>query len=118
MKKGFEMSAGFMVRLATVAVTLGAAVTPVAADDTGFATMHDLRREGGRLCMSDHFHSGTGSGASKRAAQAEAIKSWADFTALEYGSDWARFSRAASKGMSCMKGSGGIDCQVEARPCK
>ena len=42
--------------------------------------------------MSDHFHSGSSSAQRTRAAATdEAIRSWADFTALEYGSDWARF---------------------------
>ena len=55
------------------------------AGDTGFAYSHDLRKEGGRLCMSDHYHSGSGSGRSKAAAQAAAARSWADFTSFEYG---------------------------------
>ncbi|CAN0513077.1 unnamed protein product, partial [Phaeothamnion confervicola] len=40
------------------------------------------------------------------------------FTDFEYGSDWARFSRAASKGLTCTRGGGGFDCQLQARPCK
>ena len=50
--------------------------------------------------MSDHFHSGSSSGQRTRAAAtAEAVRSWADFTALEYGSDWARYGKAASRSM-------------------
>ncbi len=90
---------------------------PAAADDTGFAYIHDQRREAGRLCLSNHWHYGNGNGRSRKAAEASAIRSWADFTALEYGSDWARYSRARSKKMSCTQ-SGDWSCAVEARPCK
>ena len=97
-----------------LALSAGAAM----ADDSGFAYAHDLRKEGGRTCMSDHYHQGGGSGSTRKAAQADAIKSWSSFTAFEYGSDWARFSKAAGKSMSCSAGSSGYDCQLEARPCK
>lgn len=94
------------------------AATPAAADDTGFAYAHDLRREGGRKCMSDHYHYGSGTGATKASAQRDAIGSWASFTALEYGSDWARWGRAASKGVSCSRDSSGYSCSISARPCR
>ncbi len=106
----------FQALVAAGAILVG--VAPVSADDTGFAYMHDLRREGGRTCFTDHYHYGSGSGATKAAAQKAAIGSWSSFTDFEYGSDWARFSRAASKSMTCGGGSGGVDCQIEARPCK
>lgn len=111
------MSAIGLLRAATAAAVFSAAV-PALADDTGFAYMHDLRKEGGRTCFTDHYHYGNGSGATKAAAQKAAISSWSSFTDFEYGSDWARFSRAASKGMSCSSSTGGYDCQLEARPCK
>ena len=79
---------------------------PVMADDTGFAYMHDLRKEGGRTCFTDHWHYGSGNGATKAAAQKDAVGSWASFTAFEYGSDWARFSKAVSKRMSCSGAAG------------
>lgn len=103
-----------------ILITIAAAVvTPATADDTGFAYMHDMRREKGRMCFTDHWHFGSGSGRTRKAAEIDAIKSWADFTALEYGSDWARFSRAAGKSIKCTGGSGGgYDCQIDARPCK
>jgi hypothetical protein len=99
---------------AIVSALLVAGALPVAADDTGFAYSHDLRRERGMKCMSDHWHYGSGTGANLKAAQADAIKSWASFTALEYGSDWARWTKAGSKKMDCSSTS----CSVEARPCK
>jgi len=91
----------------------------VEADDTGFASIHDLRRERGRLCMSDHWHSGNGSGRTKRAARRAAVGAWQSFTAMEYGTDWARFRRARSKAIRCSRtGRRSYDCSVEARPCR
>jgi len=104
--------------VAAVGLLLGAGVVPAFADDTGFAYTHDLRREGGRTCMSDHYHYGNGNGSTKAAAQKDAIASWAGFTDFEYGSNWARYSRAAGKRMSCSQSGGGYACSVEARPCK
>jgi hypothetical protein len=91
----------------------GAAVAPAFADDSGLAYSHDMR---GR-CFADHFHYGSGSGATKAAAMRDAIGSWQGFTDFEYGSDWARWGRAASKGASCTGSKGSFDCQVSARPC-
>lgn len=108
-----------MVVLAFVA--LGAAApAAMAASETGLATsLHEVRREGGRLCMTDHWHYGSSNGErSKAAAQKAAIRSWQDFTDLEYGSAWARFSRAASRKMGCSASGSGWGCDIEARPCK
>ena len=112
------MTTGGSFRLALAALALGAGVLPAMADDTGFASMHDLARVGGKLCMTEHYHYGNGNGSTKAAAQRDAIASWASFTDFEYGSDWARFGKAAGKSMSCSQSGGGFSCQVEARPCK
>jgi hypothetical protein len=90
------------------------------ADDTGVAQLlHGMKREGKRLCLDGHFHSGESSGMpSKKAAEIEAIRSWAGFTAFEYGTDWAQWTKAASKSMGCTQGSSGWGCVIEARPCK
>ncbi len=89
------------------------------ADDTGLASMHAWRREHGRICMSDHWHYGSsGAQRSRRTARRAAIRSWQDFTALEYGSNWARFRRAASRKMGCSRSAAGWNCDVEARPCR
>jgi hypothetical protein len=105
--------------IVVAAATGGVCAPPAAADQTGLASIHTLRREGGRLCMADHFHYGSsGFQRSRGAAQQAAIRSWQDFTDLEYGSDWARFSRAASKGMKCSGGSGGWTCDASGRPCR
>jgi hypothetical protein len=105
--------------MAALAVALGAATYPVMADDTGLAILHDLRREGGRSCFLDHVHYGNSSGASSRkTAEIEAVSSWSGFVDLEYGSDWARFSRAAGKAVKCEQTGGAWGCAIEARPCK
>ncbi len=112
------MSVRKIARFASVAVVLGLIAAPAAADDSGFAYMHDLRKEGGRTCFTDHYHYGNGSGSTKASAQRDAIGSWQSFTDFEYGSDWARFSKAASKESAARRAASGIDCQVQARPCK
>lgn len=104
--------------LAVSALLVIAAPTFAHADDTGFAYAHDLRKEGGKLCMSDHWHSGSGTGGSKAAAQRAAMRSWVDFTNFEYGSVWARYSRAASKSVRYTKEPSGWSATVEARPCR
>lgn len=89
------------------------------ADQTGMASMHDQRRVGGRLCFTDHTHTGSSTGASsKAAALKQAIDSWRSFTAFEYGTDWASFSRAIGKATSCSQSGGRWDCSVEGRPCR
>jgi hypothetical protein len=89
------------------------------ADETGLAVLHDLRRESGRNCFLDHYHYGNSSGApNRKAAEIEAVSSWSTFVDFEYGSDWARFSRAAAKSVKCEQTGGGWGCSVEARPCK
>lgn len=95
-----------------------AACAGALADDTGLAYSHDLRKEGGRLCMSDHYHSGSGDGHTKAAARNSAIRSWADFTNFEYGTAWARFSRAASTSTRYTKAASGWSADVDARPCR
>lgn len=102
-----------------VSVAMPVAAPEASADDTGFASIHDLRRERGRLCMSDHWHSGSGAGRSKRTARRAAIRAWQSFTAMEYGTDWARFRRARSKAIKCSRtGRRRFNCTVEARPCR
>lgn len=95
-----------------------AALAPVLADDTGLAYSHDLRKEQGKLCMSDHWHSGSGDGRTKSAAQAAAIRSWAGFTNFEYGTVWARYSLAAGKSVRYVKADNGWTAYIDARPCR
>jgi hypothetical protein len=104
--------------LAIAAIAVSMPFAASAQEVSGLAAMHDLRREGGRLCMSDHFHWGNGSGSTKQAAQKAAIRSWIDFTDLEYGGRWASFSNAASRKTSFTKESAGWSATVEGRPCR
>lgn len=108
------------MRFSLLAVTIAAIGLPVGAlaqEITGLAAMHDMRREKGKLCMSDHWHSGSGVGPTKEAAQKAAVRSWIDFTDWEYGGRWASFSNAASKKVSFAKETSGWSASVEGRPC-
>lgn len=108
-----------MLALVLAAVAATTFAIPASAQEGGLAAMHAMRREGGRLCMSDHWHYGSsGTSSTKAAAQRAAIASWQDFTDLEYGRAWARFSRAASKKIGCSRNSAGWSCDAEARPCR
>ena len=101
-------------------LVLGALLTtagPVQADETGIAGIHSWVKIGRKTCLADHFHSGSGNAANRKQAEKQAIQSWADFTAWEYGSSWGRYSLAASKSMTC-NNTDGWSCFVEARPCR
>lgn len=88
------------------------------ADQTGMAGMHEWRKERGRWCFTNHYHSGSsGIKSSKRLAQRAALKSWWEYTAGEYGSDWANFRKSASQKKTCSRRGGGWECMVESRPC-
>lgn len=84
----------------------------------GLAGMHTWVRVGGKTCMLDHFHDGSGSGRTRAAAERAAIQSWSDFTAWEYSPRWGRFSAAVSKSVNCSRSSSGFTCNVSARPCR
>lgn len=102
-----------------VAASAAWAAGPACADETGVAGIHSWVKVGRKTCLLDHFHEGSGTGATRRKAETGAKQSWTDFTAWEYGSDWARFSISASKTMTCTKnGASQVDCQVSARPCR
>lgn len=96
-------------------------VLPAAAlaNDTGFAaSTHQLRREGGRLCIFAHTHGGTGTAGTKNVARVAAIKTFTDTTVLEYGTDWGSWSKSASKSVAYTKTADGWAAHAEARPCK
>lgn len=102
-----------------LAVTI-LATAPFAANaaDEGLAGSHDLRKEGGKLCMSDHAHSGSGTGASKEAARRAAIVSWNEFTTFEYGRAWGSYANSGSQKTSYTKEASGWSATVEGRPCR
>ncbi len=107
-----------MKKLLTICATVVLAGTFSArADQTGLHIIHDLGKERGRLCMSGHVHEGNGSGATRRAARRAAVSSWASFTALEYGTDWAHFRNAGSRFMKCNRSGRGWACHTSGRPC-
>lgn len=88
------------------------------ADETGLAASHTLRKEGGKTCFADHVHSGSGDGATKDAARAAAARAWSDFVDFEYGSNWARFSKAAGVSVRYTKAEKGWTAWIEGRPCR
>ena len=103
---------------ASAAAVLTLASLPAVAQSTGLDGLHDKRREGGRVCFTDHFHDGSGSGANKKQAEIAAIQSWSDFTSWEYGAAWGSFRNAASKSLKCSGTPGSMTCSVSARPCR
>jgi hypothetical protein len=110
----------FAAKTSAIAFTgLIAATAAAFANDTGFAGgTHDLRREGGRLCIVAHTHGGTGTAGTKNVALIAAIKTFRDTTADEYGTDWANWDRSASKSVTYSKTTDGWAAHAEARPCK
>lgn len=112
------MTTGALIRVGFAALLAGAVFAPAIANETGFASMHAQARVGGKLCMTDHWHYGNGTGPNKKAAQRAAISSWQDFTDFEYGRVWAFFRNAAGRGISCANSGGSVSCQVQARPCR
>lgn len=97
-------------------VLLGAAGA-TRAEETGIAEIHAWVKVGRKTCLVDHFHSGSGSGATKAQAERQAIQAWTDFTAWEYGSPWGRYSISAGQKKSCEQ-TGSWSCFIEARPCR
>jgi hypothetical protein len=112
MKNGFGCAGALALGL--VMASGSAAV----AQDTGLASMHTWTRQGGRTCLLDHYHDGSGSGPTRAAAMRAAIGAWSDFTAFEYGGRWASYGAAASKRMGCSGGPGNFSCSTSARPCR
>ena len=107
---------GLFVASMVVAVALS---SPAAAQqDGGLAGLHDKVRVGNKICMADHFHTGSSAGQpSRRQAESAAIADWAGFTAWEYGNNWANFGMAESKTMTCQQ-AGGWSCSADARACR
>lgn len=108
------------MRASTFLFALAIMVVPAAANaaDEGLAGSHDLRKEAGKLCMSEHGHSGSGTGASKEAARRAAIVSWNEFTTFEYGRAWGSYANSAGQKTSYTKEASGWSATVESRPCR
>ena len=106
-------------RLALISAFIVVSASGAVADDTGFAGIHDWKKEkGNRICMSDHFHDGSGSGKTRAEAEDAAKRSWIEFTAFEYGTDWGSYKLAASQTSDCAEIGLKWTCQISARPCK
>ena len=106
-----------LLLLATTAANIF--VPSVMADETGLDAIHAQRREGNKICMTSHFHSGSSSGQkTRRLAEAAAAQDWSGFTAWEYGTAWGSYRLAASKTMECSQNGATWSCTTQARPCK
>jgi hypothetical protein len=114
MRNSLVLASATALMLALVMMSDGAAL----ADETGVAGMHDWVKVGRKTCMADHFHDGSGSGATRRQAEAAAISAWSSFTAWEYGTSWGRYSIAVNKTMRCSGGARNYTCSISARPCR
>ena len=110
----------YVVLAATFAVLGAGSISSASAEQDGaLVGLHDLRREGKKICMAGHLHNGSSSGlATRNQAEAAALRSWSDFTALEYGGHWGSPALAGDKSMKCAQSSYGWSCDFEARPCK
>ncbi len=91
---------------------------PAFADNTGFDSIHSKVRVGTKMCFADHNHSGSGTGATRKIAEMQAISSWYGYTANEYGSDWANINKAVKRSMRCSPSGSGWSCDVDATPCR
>ncbi|MEQ1652281.1 MAG: hypothetical protein ABL897_07330 [Hyphomicrobium sp.] len=108
------------IRAVVLAGIIGCAFgTEAVANDTGYATStHPVRREGGRLCIVGHTHGGSGGGGTKAVALIGAINAFVTTTNAEYGSDWAKWAKAASKRVTYTKAGDTWMANAEARPCR
>jgi hypothetical protein len=108
-----------MKRLLAAALVMGVALSgSVLAQETGLDNLHTQARVGNKVCMTEHEHYGEGTMASKQGATQAAIRSWADFTAFEYGPPWGSYALAAAKKMECSQTGSQWLCKTSARPCK
>jgi hypothetical protein len=107
------------LRIAALALAGSISLTCSPAAAQGLEFLHAQRVEGRRVCFTDHVHYGSSnSQANRKAAEASAVGSWADFTILEYGGAWGSWRLAAGKSMKCGNSGGGWSCSAEARPCR
>ena len=88
------------------------------ANETGIAIIHPWVKIGRKTCFTDHFHYGSGNGATQTHARAAAISAWIWPTDLEYGTSWGNYRLAASKSMKCARRGTLWTCDTQARPCR
>ena len=65
--------------VAIASVGVSALASSALAQGMGLEGLHDHRREGGKVCMVDHFHDGSGSGKTRKSAEADAARAWTEF---------------------------------------
>lgn len=110
------------------AATAAVAIAMAGAAEAGLDRLHTQRIEGGRLCMTDHWHyKSSGAWPTRAAAEATVRASWRRFTAAEYGAAWGDPTLAADARLDCVQGSGAPasggrgetwSCNLKARPCR
>ncbi len=105
----------FMAAMVPAAVLLSA---PAFAQVTGLDGLHNQARIGGKICMTEHEHYGEGTMGSRKGAEQAAMRSWASFTAWEYGAPWGRYNLAVGKSMDCAQSGSQWVCKTTARPCR
>lgn len=119
MRRAEEMLAKNITKVALAAAAVCGLSWPASAQETGLDSLHAQVRVRGKICMVDHFHSGSSNGQrSRKLAEQEAIRTWVDFTAWEYGDNWGSWRMAETRRVSCNQNAGGWACTLEARPCK
>jgi hypothetical protein len=99
-------------------ISIVASGREVSADETGLAAIHAWVKMGRKTCFADHYHFGSGTGATQRMARVEAVKSWTWPTSLEYGSSWADYRLAVGKAVTCTRSGQLWNCDTQARPCR
>ena len=97
---------------------IGSVLTATSPQAAGLDGLHEKIRVGNRLCMSGHTHDGSGHGASRDRALADAAHGWGSFTALEYGHEWSDFRAAHNQNVSCDASGGEWRCSINASPCR
>ncbi len=112
LKGVLNVAAGSLVAMAALAVS------PAFAGETGLDGIHAKMRVGNKVCFDGHSHPGSGGGPSKKVAEYAAVQSWADFVALEYGSDWAHYNKSYRPSMRCSQSAAGWSCDLDATPCR
>ncbi len=112
------MTLGQILKATILAAAVASAGSAAKADNTGLDSIHTQVKAGKKICFADHSHNGSGSGPTRVAAEKQAIDSWFQYTAAEYGTDWAHIAKAVKKTMTCNQVSAGWNCDVAATPCK
>jgi hypothetical protein len=109
----------FLLTISLAVSCVGVSSAFAATQDGALVGLHDLRREGNKMCMVGHSHNGSSYGLRTRnQAEAAALRNWSEFTALEYGGHWGSPALASDKTMKCSIGGSGWNCDFDARPCK